>query len=70
MFDVMKAVTKRKGDGEKRTEWNVWKCIWYLEDGWWIRMILKSWEMARWCRLLVNVQGGMGKRGKEEEERE
>ena len=50
MFDAMKAAMKWKGDGEKRTECMVWKCIWYLEDGWWIGMGLKIWKTARWCR--------------------
>ena len=50
-FDAMKAAMKWKGDGEKRTEWKVWKCTWYLEDGWWIGMGLQIWQTARWCRL-------------------
>ena len=29
IFDVMKAVMKWRGDGEKRMEWKMWECIWY-----------------------------------------
>ena len=61
---MMKAVMKWGGDGEKRTEWKVWECIWCRKDGWWIGMILSVWNNGAIVQVMGNIQGGMGKRGK------
>ena len=69
MFDVMKAVTKRKGDGEKNRMEGVEMHM--VSGG---RVVdwndIKELGNGAMVQVIVNIQGGMGKRGKEEEERE
>ena len=67
MFDVMKAVMKWKGDGEKRIERKVWECIWCRKDGWWNGMILRGLENGAMVQVIGEHSRRNGKTEKEEE---